>query len=235
MGDLLTYSLSDFLLFSPETYYRLFELHNAAIWPAQLVTIALGLAILALLHRPGVRQGRIISGLLAACWLWVAYAFHLERYATINWAASYFAAAFAVQALLLAWSGVARGRLVFQVGEGPVGRAGLALFLVALVAQPLVGPLAGRAWAGIELFGATPDPTAVATLGLLLTTTDRVPWELLVVPLLWCAVGGATLWVMEAPDALIMLLAAPACLALAAWKTILSPYRQANLPLHPHR
>ena len=46
MSEWWTYSLSDFLMFSPRTYYRLFELYNAAIWPAQLVAIALGVAIL---------------------------------------------------------------------------------------------------------------------------------------------------------------------------------------------
>ena len=59
MSEWWTYSLSDFLLFSPRTYYRLFELYNAAIWPAQMLALALGLAILALLRRPG--RGRAAS------------------------------------------------------------------------------------------------------------------------------------------------------------------------------
>ena len=95
---------------------------------------------------------------------------------------------------------------------------GFALFALALLAQPLLGPAIGRSWAGIELFGTTPDPTVVATLGLLLTVADRVPWGLLVVPVLWCAFDGATLWAMEAPDALVMPCAALACLAVAARK-----------------
>ena len=33
MAVWLSYSLSDFLLFTPHTYYRLFELYNRAIWP----------------------------------------------------------------------------------------------------------------------------------------------------------------------------------------------------------
>ena len=33
MSEWWTYSLSDFLLFSPRTYYRLFELYNLAVWP----------------------------------------------------------------------------------------------------------------------------------------------------------------------------------------------------------
>ena len=28
-----SYRLSDFLLFSPRVYWRMFELHNAALWP----------------------------------------------------------------------------------------------------------------------------------------------------------------------------------------------------------
>ncbi len=218
MSDLLTYSLSDFLLFAPETYYRLFELHNAAIWPAQLVAVALGVAILALLRRPGDRQGRVIAVILAGAWLWTAYAFHLERYAAINWAAKHLAVAFALEALLLAWSGVVAGRLVFRVGRDIAGRFGLGLFLFALAVQPLLGPLAGRSWAGVELFGAAPDPTAVATLGLLLATENRVRWGLLVLPALWCAASGATLWAMEAQTAPATPLAAVLSLALAALK-----------------
>jgi hypothetical protein len=217
MGDLLTYALSDFLPFSRETYRRLFELHNEAVWPAQLIAAALGIAILALLRWPGLRQGRAISATLAACWLWVAWTFHLERYATINWAAVYFAAAFAAQALLLVWAGVLRGRLVFRPGRDRVGLAGLLVFVFALAVQPLVGPLVGRAWPGVEVFGVAPDPTVVATLGLLLTA-ERTPWGLAAVPVLWCAVGGATLWAVESPEAVVMPLAAVLFVLLAAWK-----------------
>ena len=34
MAVWLSYTLSDFLLFTPHTYYRLFELYNRAVWPA---------------------------------------------------------------------------------------------------------------------------------------------------------------------------------------------------------
>ena len=44
----------------------------------------------------------------AACWLWVAWAYLLVRYDTINWAASYFAFGFAIEAALLVWSGIIR-------------------------------------------------------------------------------------------------------------------------------
>jgi hypothetical protein len=84
MSEWWTYSLSDFLLFSPRTYYRLFELYNADIWPGQVAALALGFAILVLLRSQGAQRGRIIAGILAACWLWVAWGFLYTRYATIN-------------------------------------------------------------------------------------------------------------------------------------------------------
>src|SRR5688572_19350147 len=102
MSEWWTYSLSDFLLFAPRTYYRLFELYNAAIWPAQIVALALGGAILLLLAWRGpVWRGRVVAALLALCWLWIGWAFLLERYARINWAAEYLALGFALEALLL--------------------------------------------------------------------------------------------------------------------------------------
>jgi hypothetical protein len=227
MGGWLSYSLSDFLLFSPRTYYRLFELYNRAIWPGQVLAVALGLAVLGLARRGGAWRGRAAAAALAACWLWVAWAYLLERYDTINWTARYFAAGFVTQALLLVWAGVLRGRLRFRPDEDVASRAGLSVLLFALAVQPLVGLLAeGRTWRAVEVFGMTPDPTVVATLGLLLTTAGRVRWELLVLPLLWCAISGATAWAMAARDALVMPLAAVVSLGLAAWRTV-SRSRQA--------
>ncbi|HEY0835940.1 MAG TPA: DUF6064 family protein [Azospirillum sp.] len=227
MSEWWTYTLSDFLLFSPRTYHRLFELYNAAIWPGQAAAMILGAALAALIGGAGPPwRGRAVSAILAACWLWVAWGFLYTRYATINWAAGYMAAAFAVQALLFVLVGVAGGRLRFgmlRFGTGRFGtgrgRAGIALVLFALLVQPLAGPLAGRAWTQVELFGVAPDPTAVATLGVLLAA-ERTRWDLLALPLAWCAVSGATLWAMEALDAWIMAAAAGLTLALSLRRAV---------------
>jgi hypothetical protein len=217
MSEWVTYSLSDFLLFSPRTYYRLFELHNRAIWPAQILTLALGLAILWLARRGGAWRSRLIAAILTGCWLWVAWAYHLQRYATINWAATYFAAGFALEALLLAWIGIVRGALPVRHGGSAIGRAGLLIFLFALLVQPLIALLLGRPWIQAEAFGAAPDPTALATLGVLLCA-GRFRWSLAVIPLAWCAVTGATLWAMNSPDALVVPAVAAVALLLALWK-----------------
>jgi hypothetical protein len=218
MSELWSYRLSDFLLFSPRTYHRLFELYNAAIWPAQAAAVLLGLLMLVLLRRGGPVAGPAVAAILAACWAWVAIAFHLDRYASINWAASWVAAGFLAQAALLVWAGVIGGRLSAPMQLDAAGRAGIGLFLFALLLQPGIGLLLGRPWRQAEIFGIAPDPTAIGTLGLLLVLAGRARWVLMVLPALWCAATGATLWAMSAPDAWLPPAAALFALALAVWR-----------------
>lgn len=191
MSEWWTYRPSDFLLFAPRTYYRLFELYNQEIWPLQIVALAAGVTILVLMRTRAAWSGRIVAAVLAACWLWVAWAFHWQRYATINWAASYFAAGFVLQALLLIWIGVARGRLQFDSTPSTRSRIGAVIFLFALIVQPLLGLLVGRPWLQLELFGIAPDPTALGTVGVLLAA-NRVSWIAVPLPMLWCMIGGIT-------------------------------------------
>lgn len=218
MSEWWTYTLSDFLLFSARTYFRLFELYNRDVWPLHAVAVGAGLAVLALLlrQRPRSWHGRAVCAVLAAGWSWVAWAFHVERYAAIHWAAPWFGAAFAVEAALLFGLGVVAGRLRFDRTADRADRAGLALFLFALLGMPWMPVLAGRPWSQAEVFGLAPDPTALATLGVLLRAPARFAWVLLPIPLLWCAVAGATLWAMRVPYAAVPLGAAAAALALAA-------------------
>ena len=197
MSEWWTYRPSDFLLFAPRTYYRLFELYNQEIWPLHIVALAAGVTLLVLMRVRTAWSGRVIAIVLAACWLWVAWAFHCQRYATINWAASYFAVGFALQALLLIWIGVAQDRLRLDSNPSTRARIGTAILWFALIVQPLLGLLVGRQWSQLELFGVAPDPTALATVGLLLAV-NRVPWVGLWLPLLWCLIGGMTALLLSA-------------------------------------
>lgn len=215
MPEWWTYGLSDLQSFSLHSYYRLFEIYNAAVWPVQILALALGLAMWPLLRRAEPGRGRVITAILAGCWLWIAIVFHATRYAKLTWLARDFAWGFGLEAALLLWAGVVRGRLAFD--RRP---AGLAILLFALLVHPALGLLFGRSWRQVEIFGVAPDPTAVATLGIVLLATGRVRWELLVVPVLWCAISAATLLSMKAPDAWIPLGAAALVVSLSIGRTI---------------
>lgn len=208
MSEWWTYSLRDLLLFSPQTYYRLFELYSLAWWPLHIVALAIGIAVCVLEWRGGARAGRAIAALLALSWLWVAWAFHSQRYASINLAAEYFAWAFAAQGLLLFWLGVVRGQLTPVPAFTIKFRFGLGVLFFALALAPMMGVLLGRRWAQVEVFGMAPDPTALATLGTLLLANGRHAYALYPIPVAWCLISGATLWAMDVPDFAIMPIAA---------------------------
>jgi len=212
MTEWWTYRLSSFLLFSPRTYFRLHELYNVEVWPLQLAGLVIGVVIIAMAFR--AHSGRAVAGLLAVTWLFVAFAYHLRRYATINWAATYFAAAFAVQAILLLWTGTIRQRLAFASRRRARQRIGFLVLLFAVFVQPAVALLAGRSLLQSEYFGVSPDPTITATLGVLLLA-HRSPWALWIVPLLWCAVSAAFQSMMRSPDALILPVVGVIAVALA--------------------
>ena len=196
MSEWWTYTLSDFLMFSPRTYWRLVELYNRDFWPLQLPLLAAGLAALWLVATRPAHGFRWIALGLSAAWLWVGWAFLWERYATINWPAQYVALAFAAQAALLLAAGV-----VCRPASRPPGatkRGFGELLAVAGLVYPLVGLAAGRPWVQAEVFGMAPEPTALFTLGLLLLggqPASRAGRVLLFpIPLLCLLLGTATAW-----------------------------------------
>jgi hypothetical protein len=198
MSEWWSYRPEDFLLFSPRVYWRLFELHNAALWPGQLAAVALLAVLVWLAAARPAGHARLVAAGLAAAWAFTGWAFVWNRYATINWAAEYLALLFALEALLLALAAAFGGLRGGRRGFAPV--AGW-LLVGAAAAQPLLATATGRGWSTAEVFAIAPDPTAIATLGLLLTLRGPMVWALVPVPLLWCAGSALTLWTMNEPAA----------------------------------
>ncbi|MGD9614606.1 MAG: DUF6064 family protein [Alphaproteobacteria bacterium] len=218
MREWWTYRPGDFLLFSPRAYWRLFELTNEALWPLQIPVLLLGAAILVLLFRPPAWTDRAIPAVLAAAWLSVSVGFLWTRYAAINWVAVYFVPVFIGEALLLLWFGTGRGRLAFAARRGVAGVIGIALYVYALALHPLVAPVAGRPLQAAELVGIAPDPTAIATLGLLSLAPRRAGTVLCVIPpILWCLASALTLRTMGAGEGWIPLTAAALAVLAQVW------------------
>jgi hypothetical protein len=213
MSEWWSYRPEDFLLFSPRVYWRMFELHNAALWPLHLLTLAAGLIIILIARRSGT-GARWLALILAMLWIFVGWSFLWNRYATINWAAAYVAPAFAVEGVLLLVIGSLHGGLAFD-RRGPAGWTGYLILGFALAGAPLLAPLQGRGWASSEVFGIAPDPTAMATLGVLLLAHGRLLPLLLPIPVLWCFLSGLTLQTMGEPQA--WALYGVLALVVAAW------------------
>ena len=212
MRDWLTYRLSDFLLFSARTYFRMFELYHRDIWPAQIVTLLVAAVVVVALVRPVRHREPVVWFALAAAWLWVGIAFHIRRYESINWAASYFGALFSAQAVITLVVGARSWRLGSSSASLATDRRAGVAFLIAVALAPVAGVLTGRTWRQVELFGLTPDATAIATVALLTFAREKRRL-LLVVPLAWCGIGAATLWALGSREAWLSVVAAVVALA----------------------
>ena len=193
MSEWWTYRPSSFLMFAPRTYWRLVELYQREVWPLQLLLLAAGVGLLWIASGRRRNAARVICAALALAWLWVGWAFHWQRYATINWGARYFALAVAVQAVALLALGVLRSGRPAPVRPDPARGLGLVLAACGVFAYPLAGVLAGRPWVQAEVFGLMPEPTALATVGLLLAAGPRGGGWLIAIPLLSLALGLTTL------------------------------------------
>lgn len=199
------------ILYQPDVLHAVIGHYNEAVFPAQIVALVLALAALAYALWPRPAGGRVIAAILAAGWLWSGSAFLGNHYAAINWAGAYYEVGFAVQAALLLGYGSVRNTLRFGFAGSPAAWTGLGFVVFALFVHPVIELAIGRSWAQLQFFGVAPDPTNLVTLGLLVMTTKRVPWPLLVVPVLWLLISGSWSWLLGAPERMIL----PLCCLLA--------------------
>jgi hypothetical protein len=84
-------------------------------------------------------------------------------------------AMFAVQGLLLADATLRGGALRFDAAPGSRRWVGWALMAYAAVLYPLIGVCTGHAYPKLPMFGITPCPVTLFTLGVLLLAREPVP------------------------------------------------------------
>jgi hypothetical protein len=217
IGNLTSYSIRHFIPFTDEVYCRLFERQFEAWWPAHLLLLAVGGAVMVLAFLGKLRVVAILLGLmLAVC----AATFHFRIYAELSPVGRVFGWAFLLQAaLILLWGFVTKSgeRLHPTV---PV-IAGAAIAAIGLAIYPLLALIGERGGPGAEILGMAPDPTICFAFGILLMCAR--PWWLLLlfpIPLLLAATTGATLAAIEAPMPMALPGLALTALTAAVWKAI---------------
>ena len=201
------------LPFTPEQFLKIFANYNSAIWPIQIAAYLLGgVAVSILLLKP--RQGdQVISGILAAMWLWTGIGYHGLWFSAINQGAYLFAALFILQGCYLLYAGVHRGEICFGWRPSLAAWLGAAFASYAAIVYPLIGVAVGHHYPELPMFGVTPCPVTIFTLGLLLLTVRPVPRWLLVVPFVWSLIGGSAAVLLNVQQDWLLL--ASGCIAVA--------------------
>jgi hypothetical protein len=176
------------LPFSTEQFIEVFRRYNQGVWPAQILLTGLGLVAALLAFRPRPGSDRFVAGTLALLWAWMGVVYHIRFFRAINPAAQAFGLLFLFQAILFLWYGILRSNLRFRAPRSAAGITGGSLLVLAFVVYPLLARSFGHLYPAAPTFGL-PCPTTIATLGLILWLVPPVPWPLVVVPLIWSAVG----------------------------------------------
>jgi len=191
------------LPFTPDQFFGIFAEYNRAFWIVAIVSwLAVAAALLAARRSPS-RGSRWLTYLLSALWIWRAGAYHAWLFTRINPAAWLFAALFAVQAVLLLMG--AGRRLEYFTSRGWALGVGTALAGYALV-YPFLTIALGHDYPATPTFGV-PCPTAILTIGALLTVRRGVPVWLLIIPALWGFVGGSAALLLRVPTDYVLLAA----------------------------
>ena len=204
--------------FDAESYFRLFASYNQAFLSVHLAACILGLVAIACALDPRPGSDRFAAAILAAFWLWTGGIFHAMEFTVLNWAAPAFGGLFAIQTLLMLWTGTLRGRLRMRVRGDLRSGVGALLVLVAVAGYPLFDLLAGAGWPAVRLFPVAPAPLAVFTFGLLLLGRPQAPLHLMAIPLIWTVLHGAAAWELVLPAELVAPLLGAAAFGLALWR-----------------
>lgn len=177
------------LPFTVEQFFAVFERYNIAVYPSQFGLFGLAIAAVFLSVKPKEEAGRIVSGILAAFWLWTGAVYHIAFFADINPAAYLFGTLFILQGVIFIYVGLIRRDLDFQFETDLYGIAGAVLVFYALVVYPLLGFAFGHLFPRAPTFGV-PCPTTIFTFGLLLWVRQRPSFFVYVIPFLWSLVGS---------------------------------------------
>jgi len=202
MEFLQSFSLRDLLIFSPESYFKLFELSNKALWPFHIVLGLLAIAALVLLYKRQRFTSKLIFIWLGLVWTFVGYWYFGFYYSQINTYAHIISVAFWAEAcLLFIYAFYANhesiNTLVTSIPSTSLTPTktsnkkwrllmGGALIFYGLLVHPIVSlSIWNQTLSRLELFSIAPDPTAIATVGFILLLPVRGYLLLIAIPCLW--------------------------------------------------
>lgn len=171
-----------------EQLLEVFAAYNLQIWPMQILAYLLGIVAGYLAFRKGRLSQRVVPGILAFFWLWVAFLFWLPSSLQGFTIGYLFTAMFAIEGVLFLIQ-VVKPQLVFGTYSKSHTILGMVFMLYALLGYPLIGLLIGHRYPRTPAFGLTPCPLIIYTFGLLLLTQSKVPKRLLVIPFLYSLSG----------------------------------------------
>jgi len=170
--------------YSADVYQGLFAFYYLDTSPAHLIALPFGFVITVMLARHS-KRGPIISRLIiAAFWIWTGAIFHGQYFTDLNWAAEYFGYVFVGQGVLIASHTLINRNEICR--PEPLTRViGGMLVVLSMALSPTIAAIMETPISHAHLFGITPLPLIIATMGVFVVTLERIPPWLLAIPVTW--------------------------------------------------
>ena len=176
------------LPFTTDEFFRVFANYNLKVWPMQFVLLLMAIAIILLALKRRSYSSKYVVLILSFLWIWMGAVYHLAFFSTINKAAYIFGGIFILQGILFLLAARSIHRISFQFKKNIYGFTGMLFIVYSLAIYPSIGLFLGHDYPASPTFGL-PCPTTIFTFGILLWMNKRVPIYLLIIPLLWTAIG----------------------------------------------
>jgi hypothetical protein len=139
--------------------------------------------------------------------------YHLLYFSNINPAAFLFGTLFIIQGFLFLYVIAFKKIILFRFNRNLHGMVGAFFVLFAILFYPLIGHAQGHVYPSSPTFGL-PCPTTIFTFGILLWSEKRIPFYLIIIPVLWSIVGFTASFTMGVKEDIALLIAGMIFLAL---------------------
>jgi hypothetical protein len=176
------------LPFTTEEFLNVFKTYNETISPLQILFYLVAILIVFLLFKKSENSDKVINLFLSFFWLWIGIVYHIFYFSVINKAAYFFGALFILQGIIFFIYGNISDKLLFRYNKSTYNYVGIVFILYALIIYPVLGYILGHQYPRSPTFGL-PCPTTIFTFGVLLFIDNRISIAVLIIPLLWSAIG----------------------------------------------
>ncbi len=174
--------------FTLEKFLLTLENYNLDIWPLQIVSYILGIAVIVLAVKKTRLSNRVISLILSFFWLWSGIVFCILYWNKSFKFALIFGILLIIQGLIFIYSFL-KQNISFSYTWNRYSAIGILLIFYAMIAYFLIGLFIGHTYPQSFPFGLVPCPTTIFTLGILLWTDKKVPKHIIIIPALLSLVG----------------------------------------------
>jgi hypothetical protein len=180
--------------FTLEQFLEMISRYNTTFWPLQLVAYLLGAVAVILAIRMSSYSSKAILAILALFWLWVGIVFNWAFFSPLYPMAVLFVVLFAIEGVMLAFTGLSRQTLTFKPRADARSAVGALLVVYSMLGYPAIEYLLGRGFPDLLPFGLVPCPMTVFTLGILLWADEKPPWYVIAIPILYSLSGVIPIW-----------------------------------------